>query len=322
MASEVPAKVRVIIVNYNGGTWLSRALDALWAQTYPSFEVVVVDNGSIDSSLDGLTSDVRLTIQMMGCNLGFAEANNRGVLGFEGRWLATLNPDAVPDPDWLQQLVQAAERHPEYQFFGSTQLSLSHPDRYDGTGDGLSAWGFAWRGDLGRPCQAAHPDGEVFAPCAAAALYEVSAYKALGGFDAGFFCYLEDIDLALRHRAQGGRCRQVGRAIVRHAGSAISGSDFSLRQIYKNQIRLLVKHWPAPVLLIAVPVHLAGLAVLAAWFLRRGKFAIVFGGVIEGLREVPGQWRRRQALSLPVFTKAVSWSPVRLWRRDSPVIAD
>src|SRR5690242_10966967 len=100
--------VRVIVVSYNSGAYLARCLAALAAQSMPRFEAVVVDNGSSDGSLDGaLPADGRFSVIRLGENLGFAAANNRGAAGARTRWLATLNPDAFAEPDWLAQLLAA-----------------------------------------------------------------------------------------------------------------------------------------------------------------------------------------------------------------------
>ncbi len=121
---EAAPPVRIVIVNYNAGAHLERAVRAALAQTGPAFELVVVDNGSTDGSLDGLpANDPRLEIRRMGANLGFAAGNNRGAEGAAGNWLATLNPDAFPEPGWLAALFAAAARHPATAMFGSNSAA-------------------------------------------------------------------------------------------------------------------------------------------------------------------------------------------------------
>jgi len=96
----------------------------------------------------------------------------------------------------------------------------SNSDLFDGTGDAYSALGVAWRGNHGRSSQEFVPEGETFAPCAAAALYRTDAFRRAGGFDERFICYYEDVDLAFRLRLCGGRCIQVPDAGVHHVGSS------------------------------------------------------------------------------------------------------
>lgn len=319
MSNDDSPAARVIIVNYNGGDWLQRAVHALLQQDVTDFEAVVVDNASSDGSLDRLPADPRLRLMRLSANLGFAAANNLGAQGHCGPYLVTLNPDAIPAADWLRQLISAAEAHPQAAAFGSTQLSAADPGRYDGNGDQLSIWGCAWRGDLGRPVRQPHPSGEVFAPCAAAALYRREPFEQLGGFDASLFCYLEDVELALRLQLAGHRCRQVGTAVVLHAGSALTGSRFSLHHIYRNQLWLLIRHWPWPLLLIALPGQLLWLLAVALRQAPRGRAGWVLGGFAAGLAGLPAQWRRRRPAPSRQLARLLSWNPLDLLRRRSLV---
>src|SRR5258708_24602708 len=94
--------VSVIVVNYNGPHLLGRCLDSLRNQTYPSVELIVVDNLSVDGSVDFLREtypEVRVIVQKH--NLGFAGGCNVGIAVSRGDLVATLNNDAEADPQWL-----------------------------------------------------------------------------------------------------------------------------------------------------------------------------------------------------------------------------
>jgi len=172
--------VSVIIVNYNGGVFLRRCLHALAQQTRQPESVILVDNASNDGSCDGLETafpDVRLLRQST--NLGFAAANNLAAkVADNTTWLALLNPDAFPEPDWLERLMEAAQRHPEVAAFGSQLLLADHPDLIDGIGDVYHISGLAWRRDHNRPAnKVAKTMREIFSPCAAAALYRSDRFR-------------------------------------------------------------------------------------------------------------------------------------------------
>ncbi|MBY0432006.1 MAG: glycosyltransferase family 2 protein, partial [Rhodospirillales bacterium] len=330
MPAALPApRVRVIVVNYNGGAWLAHCLENLQRQSLTAFEAVVVDNGSTDGSLAGVPADPRFQVMAMERNLGFAAANNVGAVGARTRWLAALNPDAFPEPDWLERLVTVAEAHPGCVMAGSTQLLDADPGLYDGTGDNLLFLGFAWRGHYLKPVSGPpHPSGEAFAPCAAAALYDRAAFEAVGGFDEYFFCYAEDVDLAFRLRLMGGRCLQVGEAVVRHVSSGIvgRGSPFAAYHGFRNQVWMLVKNLPAPLLAI-LPFHLALAVLMAAiWLARRdiGRSLAVLRGLRDGLAGLGPVWHRRRVVqatrrvSTADIARALSWSLAdRLARRTS-----
>jgi N-acetylglucosaminyl-diphospho-decaprenol L-rhamnosyltransferase len=290
---------RVVIVNYNSGELLQRCVDALARQTLADFEAVIVDNASSDGSSERLRlPDDRFCLDRAGANLGFAAASNRGAAMCTAAWLALLNPDAEPDPAWLNELQRATERHPYARMFGSTQIDAAHPDRVDGFGDVYSVFGTAWRGASGvSVAMLPNDDREVFAPCAAGALYARQVFEAGGGFDEAFFCYLEDVDLGFRLRLQGERCVQVRKALLAHVGSASAGrnSDFFIWHSQRNRIWVMVKNLPAPLLW---PSLLLQLAVAPLVVLRRGpgKWGIACAGLLAGLRALPRIWRSRSVV--------------------------
>ncbi len=323
-------RVRVIVVNYNGGAHLARCVAALRRQTFRDFEVVIADNSSTDGSIAAVrTEGSCIRILEFGENLGFAAANNRAAAGAETDWIATLNPDAFPEPDWLETLIAAADAFPDTAMFGSTQISDADPSLYDGTGDAYFFAGFPWRGAYGQPLRDLPDFAETFSPCGAAALWRRDAFDAAGGFDERFFCYCEDVDLAFRLRARGGRCIQVSHARVRHVGSATVGarSDFAVFHGARNRIWTLVKNTPLPLLVLAAPVHVFGLAFMAVKSVgRRGGWqetkAVMrgVGAALAGLGPVLADRRRLVRARQTTWwrlAQAMSWSPVTYLRRTA-----
>jgi N-acetylglucosaminyl-diphospho-decaprenol L-rhamnosyltransferase len=316
--------VRVVIVNYNAGPLLQRCIDALSTQTESRFEAVIVDNGSSDGSVEAVRiPDRRFKVRRMGENLGFAAANNRGVVDCQTGWIATLNPDAEPRNDWLEELRHATHRYPGVPMFGSTQLDGRNPDRVDGFGDAYSIFGTAWRGGSGAP-RASLPadDKEVFSPCAAGALYDRAIFQSVGGFDESFFCYLEDIDLGFRLRQRGARCLQIRKAEILHAGSAIagSGSDFFLFHSQRNRIWAMTKNLPLPLLAIAV---LLQIAVVPVTVLRRGRGRRLqaLKGVAAGLSGIPRilverrKVQRNRVVGTLGVARMLVWDPFKALRQ-------
>ena len=105
----------------------------------------------------------------MGRNAGFAAGNNAGVAAADCDWIALLNPDAFPEPEWLERLLASAEAHPEFSFFGSLLLAADAPDTVDGTATPTTS--AVWRGARQRPSAGRGPPrGEIFSPCARRAL--------------------------------------------------------------------------------------------------------------------------------------------------------
>lgn len=284
--------VAVIIVNFNGGTLLRRCLDALSRQRRPPDHVILVDNASTDDSVAGIDGVLpNLTVIRLAENAGFARGNNIGArAASQYDALALLNPDAFADPGWLQALVDAADRHPEYSAFASQMRLAASPDRLDGAGDAYHVSGRAWRSGHGADASS-WPAGsvEVFAPCAAAALYRREAFDEVQGFDERFFCYFEDVDLGFRLRLRGHRCLYVPEARVDHVSSGITGyrSDFSTYHGERNMVWTFLKDMPGSLFWRYLPQHLLLNVVSLVYFAFRGQGRVVLRAKRDALR----QWR-------------------------------
>ena len=326
---DAPPWVRVVVVNYNAGPLLQACVDALARQSFSSFEAVIVDNASSDGSADALRlPDARFALVRNAGNAGFAAANNIGARGSRAPWLATLNPDTIAQPDWLDAMHDGALRHANARMLGATLLDAADPSRVDGFGDVLSITGIPWRGGAGRAVSTLPDrDIEVFAPCAAAALYERAAFEQAGGFDERFFCYLEDVDLGFRLRLAGERCVQLRGAIVHHHGSAITGatSDFTLYHSYRNRLWLLYKNMPAPLLVLAVPLNIACSALLLLLYRARTKAPVAasWKGLLAGMWPGGLLARRRQVqqnrrISTAALARMLDWNLANL--RNRPVV--
>ena len=325
--------ISVLIVNYNAGPHLAPAVRALAAQSCADFEAIVVDNASSDDSLaaarSAVAGDARFVFKQADANLGFAAGNNLAATMARGAWLALLNPDAVPARDWLDQLIAGAKRHPDTIMFGSTQVDAVAPERLDGAGDHYLAIGLPWRGGYGWPLAVLPAEGDVFSPCAAAALIRADAFHAVGGFDERFFCYVEDVDLAFRLRLQGHRCIQVPSAIVRHVGGASSsgkGSAFARRYGTRNLIWCFVKCMPPPLFWPLLSLHLLALLFLFARALANGVARPVWGGIVAALSDMRPIWASRRALqrerrvSSRRIASSFTWNPIVYARRMPRVL--
>lgn len=324
---------RIIIVAYKNGPELQETLKAVAKQTYEAFEVVIVDNACpYDCTAELYLPDARFRILTSDRNRGFAGGCNFGAFDAESTWLVTLNPDAQPLPDWLQAVHHGAERY-DCDLFGSTQLRQSDPDLCDGFGDVLSIFGYCWRGGYQLPVsRLPQGDRDVLTPCAAAAIYRREAFEAVGGFDETFFCYLEDIDLGLRLRAQGSPCVQLRDALVLHMGDASEkpSPDYAIHQTLLNMPRLIRKNVPG----FLYPIMMTLFISSQFWFkLRlpvddpaRQKRWSIFK---EGLKRQSDAQARRDTSRLNVikFVKFLSFNmralrhqPLRTYHIDSAYI--
>ncbi|MGH8474347.1 MAG: glycosyltransferase family 2 protein [Methylococcales bacterium] len=308
------AQVSVIIVNFNAGKWLERCLESLHAQTRKPLEIIVVDNASSDASTKTIHArfpSVRLI--ELSQNIGFAAANNFAVRSAsnQSHWLALLNPDAFPDPDWLETLLEAAQAHPEHAVFGSRLMDANNPVFLDGTGDAYHPSGLVWRNGHGTRFDSAQSEmKEIFSACAAATLLRKDAFVQAGGFDEDFFCYVEDVDLGFRLRLLGLGCLYVPDAVAYHIGSAITGrrSDFSVYYGHRNLVWTYVKNMPGALFWIFLPFHLALNLLSVIYFSARGKGRLILRSKRDSIKGMPAMWRKRQLIqSTRVATLGEIW---------------
>jgi GT2 family glycosyltransferase/peptidoglycan/LPS O-acetylase OafA/YrhL len=293
-------RVGVVIVNKNAGVHLAHTLESVMAQSLRPHRVIVVDNASDDGSLDGL--DARFpSVEFIRSadNLGFAAGNNLAVRALDDcELVALLNPDAFPEPAWLETLVRAAADNPGYALFGSTLVRADDPGTLDGTGDEYLVSGLAWRRDQGAHAGSARERGETFSACAAAALYRRDAFLAVGGFDESFFCYYEDTDLAFRLRLAGYRCLYVPEAVALHVGSATTGvlSAFTIYHSTRNQLWTYAKNMPVPLLVLYLPQFLLVSFLTTLVYMLRGRGRAALAGRRDAILGLPRALRDRKLI--------------------------
>ncbi|MBX7164748.1 MAG: glycosyltransferase family 2 protein [Pirellulales bacterium] len=298
----VRTTVALIVVHYNSGPHLLRCLAAVAGQTRRPDRVLLFDNGSGDgASREAQARWPWVEVIRSDHNLGFAVANNRALaLCPDADWIALLNADAFPEPDWLEQLLAAAAVSGERcAALASLMLRDDRPERLDGAGDAYHASGFAFRLRCGEDrAQTSLAAGEVFAACAAAALYRRAALDEVGAFDEDYFCYFEDVDLGLRLRLAGYHARLVPCAVVRHVGSASRGrtSNFTVYHAHRNLVWTWWKCLPVALLLGYLPQHLLLQLVSIGWFAARGQGRTILRAKWHALRGLPRVWRQRRSI--------------------------
>ncbi|HUU20552.1 MAG TPA: glycosyltransferase family 2 protein [Sedimentisphaerales bacterium] len=257
-------KVSIVIVNWNGQEYLKKCLSSAYAQTYRDFNIVFVDNGSEDGSVEFVAENFpEAEIIKNNENVGFADGNNIGIKkSFEDidvKYIATLNNDTIVEPSWLRELVSAAEKD---RIIGSCQSKmLRYYDRsiIDSTGIKLLANGTVSDRGAGEKDDGQYDKlEEVFGACAGAALYRREMLNESGLFPSHYFASFEDVDLAWRARYAGWKCVYVPSAVVYHFRFATQKKmldekqTFSVQKI-QNRFSYQMKYLPFGCLLKSAP---------------------------------------------------------------------
>jgi GT2 family glycosyltransferase len=217
----------VYIPNFNGADWLPRTLQSLRDQT-ERLDVMVVDNGSTDGSVAATRADFpEVTVLELGENVGFGPALNRAVAAHPADGIVLLNADVECEPDFCAALVAGLEEGVD--MVAAVLVQERRPGLIDSAGvvADRTLMGFDYL--HGEPIAAAASASAPLGPTGGAALYRHAAWEAVGGFDEQIFLYYEDLDLALRIAARGGRCRLAPDARALHAYSASLGAASSAK---------------------------------------------------------------------------------------------
>lgn len=192
--------VSVIVPNWNGESLLRECLESLGKLKYPNYEIIVVDNGSTDNSIELIKKSFRETkIIVNPTNLGFAGACNVGIKVAKGDIIALFNNDAFPEPNWLSKLVSTLLEEEKIAIAGGPIFYAQPNEILWSAGmriDGIT--GTTWRvGHSKRLSQVSGVnDLDYLSGCAI--IFKKNVIDEIGVFDETFFLYGEEVDWTFR----------------------------------------------------------------------------------------------------------------------------
>jgi GT2 family glycosyltransferase len=284
-------------------------------------ELIVVENAS-DGETAALVRERHpaATVIEERANTGFAPAVARAIAASSGEWIALVNNDANLDPGALRALLAAGEADPRIGSVAAQVRFVARPQVVNSAGLVVDRLGVAYERLAGAPIAAADDaPRDVFGATGCVALYRRAMLDAIGGFDASFFAYQEDVDVAWRARATGWRAAYEPRALAHHHGSASAreGSAFKYRLVGRNRMRLLAKNATRGQLVrYGALMALYDIAYVVFAGLTDRTLAPLTGR-LEGLRE----WRRYRAMgevtrgAAPLAPASAGWrGALGMWR--------
>ena len=307
--------VSIVIPNYNGEKYLRECIEALNAQTMEDLELVIVDNGSTDSSLD-IVRELRpdAVIIRLDKNYGFSRAVNEGIRASSAPYVILLNNDTRALPDFAKELYNAIRNDTGIFSVNARMLQMHAPHLIDSAGDMYCCLGWAFARGKDKPESRYKKRACIFSSCAGAAIYRKSVFDVIGYFDEAHFAYLEDVDVGYRARINGYRNIYEPRAAVYHAGSGMSGSRYNKFKISlssRNNVYVAYKNMPPLQLIINLPFLITGFLIKTVFFMRKGEGVTYVRGVMKGIlmckkdKKYPYQKR-----NLPNYIKI----QLELWR--------
>ena len=282
-------KVSVVTPNYNGEKFLKTFLKSLNEESQYIGEVIIVDNGSSDGSLDYLRNNsfnFPLVIIENEKNVGFSPAVNQGIKIALNTFVFSINNDTEIKKGSIKSLIDTITSSEDIFSVQAKMLQYNNKNLIDDVGDEYNL--LAWTKKIGENHEASEYTQikEIFSSCAGAAMYNKAILDEIGLFDDNFFAYMEDVDLAIRSRINGYRNMLCPDAIVYHIGSATSGSrynKFKVKLAARNNVWVVYKNFPIPLKIINFIFLFLGFLIKYLFFCKKGFGSIYLDGIREGL---------------------------------------
>ena len=274
--------VAAVVVNYNAGVHLAECVRSLRADGVD--DVVVVDNGSVDDSLDRLDgNDEHVRVIRAGHNLGYGAAANLGAANGDGRWLLVVNADIVVEPGLVKSLVAALETDDSIAIVGPRieevdggvyPSARAFPSLRDAAGHAFL--GLVWKDNpftrRYRMLDWGHAESRrVDWVSGACLMVRRRAFDELGGFDPAYFMYVEDVDLCWRAWRAGWAVAYEPAGRVTHVqGVSTAGAPYRMMAAHhRSTLRFYARTAEGPARLLRPAVAVAlGVRLLLAWAAR------------------------------------------------------
>jgi GT2 family glycosyltransferase len=281
-------KVYVVIPNWNGADRIRACLDSLKAQLR-GHTVVVVDNGSVDSSVELIEKYYPEAVLIRHYkNKGFAGGVNAGIkhaIEHNAKYVALLNNDAVADDNWLNHLVKFLEDNPKAGI-ATSKICDDKKTHLDSTGDLYTIWGLPYPRGRGEEFSGKYDnDTWVFGASGGASLYRIKMLERIGLFDEDFFAYYEDVDISFRAQMADWKIAYVPESMVYHEIGATSGPirGFTTYQTIKNLPWLFWKNIPSGKLFwrILPRFWLAYSSFILSAIMRGQLWPVIKGGTVS-----------------------------------------
>ena len=324
-----PPAVSVIVLNLNGRECLSECIDSVLRSRFVDFELILVDNGSTDSSALAAKAqyaqDRRVRVIENGVNLGCAGGCNAGIQAARGGILVVLGNDTVVAESWLDHVVPLFASDPGIGAAQGKLVSYWDPVLLDGTGCFID-WhgcprergGAFLKQSAERDSQTTADIEDIFACGLTCMFLRREAVQRAGAFDDDFFVFCEDLDLSWRIRLAGYRIVLVPDCVVRHKRSQ-TARKYSASTLgwhfHKNKMSMCLKNMGPVSLLKALPALLLLLGVRSLYgllVLRSTSEAYSpLKGLLWNLRHLPATLRKRTHIQRSV--RRVAEREMALW---------
>lgn len=248
--------VSIIILNYNSGTWLTDCVDSLLKTNYKNYEILVIDNLSVDNSHKICKERFdQINLIENDENLGYCEGNNVGIRKAKGKFLVILNPDTLVEPNWLDELIIAFSKYGNGIYQPKILASTDH-NLILSTGNMVQLFGFGFsRGKGEKNSYQFEKDQEISYASGTCLFTSSEIMKSLSGFDSFLFAYHDDLDLCWRASLEGIKSYYIHSSVIYHPieGYSFKWSPFKFYLMERNRLYCLFTHYTRITILKMLP---------------------------------------------------------------------
>jgi GT2 family glycosyltransferase len=276
------ARVSIVILNYNGKSYLEQFLPSVIRYS-PGHEIVVADNNSSDDSVMMLKAQfAEIKVLEFDNNYGFCGGYNRALAQLDADYFVILNSDIEVTKNWIEPIIRLFGSDEKIAAIQPKLLDFNQKDRFEyagGAGGFIDHFGYPFcRGRLFDTIE--KDDGqyddttEIFWSTGACMFIRANLFKQYGGFDESFFAHMEEIDLCWRMKKDGYKVYYCGESAVFHVGGGTLTYS-NPRKTYlnfRNSIMVLIKNLPLQELIWKLPFRWIMDYIAIAKFCFTGNF--------------------------------------------------
>jgi len=258
MAEDNP-RVDVLVLNYNGLEHLPVCLKSLILQTYNNYRIILVDNGSIDKSIEYTKENFpQVKIIHSEKNLGTTSGFNFGARHAEGEYLLFLANDLEAEPNLIEELVKEIQKDSRIAICSGKMMKFDRRDIIDYNGFKIDVFAFPYAPGHNEKDTGQGQELIDVVPTGTVLLIKRNVFQEVGGYDDSFFALGDEIDLWWRIRLVGYRSVINHNAVVYHK-AAVTFRKFKRARLRfyseKNSLRILLKNYSLSTLIFILPLY-------------------------------------------------------------------
>ena len=270
--------ISIIIVNYNGKKWLKRCLDSIISQTYKNFEVVFVDNNSVDNSLEFIKNKKsKIKTKKNKQKTGISGGNIKGLEHSKGKYIFLLNNDTYLENDCLEKLIEGFKIIPNAGSIQSKIILMNNNEEIDNCGSYWTSSSFLYHYGYrqNKNLKQYNETLPFFSNKGASMMIRRDVIDITGFFDDDFWSYYEDTDLCNRIWIAGYECWYYPEATMFHALGGTSpffDNNFIQFHNFKNKLLSFLKNFEIKTLATVLPLYFLLSIILSLFWLIKGKW--------------------------------------------------